>query len=273
MIEINKNFIDYILLNYGIDISKYDETFLFKSIQKRKTETNCNSVQDYCTFLEQNDNESKYFFDSLHISYSEFFRNSLTFAVLEKIVFPGIALNKKNSRHKEIRVWSAACASGQESYSLAMLLEELKNGTGEQFNYRIFATDQDKSQINEAQKAQYSESAIVNINLKRIKQWFTQQGAIYTINQELKNHIIFSIFDLFNENYSSPPESIFGDFDIVFCANLLFYYKKEYRKMIIDKMKNSLTNGGILIVGETEREILMNYNFRELYPQSAIFRV
>ena len=123
----NKHFIDHILLNYGIDISRYDETFLNKSIQRRIAESYSNSVEEYFEILKDNNNECKSFINSLQISYSEFFRNSLTFAVLEHIIFPGIYIQMKNRKRKEMRIWSAACASGQESYSLAILLEELKN--------------------------------------------------------------------------------------------------------------------------------------------------
>jgi len=257
---------------YDIDVSRYDVSFLNKSFNKRIAEVHCSSAEEYCTLLEQNKNEGQIFFDSLQISYSEFFRNPLTFSVLERIILPSIILNKKKIRNKEIRVWSAACASGQESYSLAMLFEELKTAGNNNLNYRIFATDSSESQIKEAGKGRYSIDAINNLNLKRIKQWFTKHVDSYTIKPELKEHIDFSVFDLFSGQFSSPPASIFGDFDLVVCANLLFYYKNEYRKIILEKTSNCIANGGYLITGETERDILMKHNYHEVFPQSAIFQ-
>ena len=264
---------------YDIDVSRYDVNFLNKSFNKRMAEVHCSKAEEYCTLLEQNKNEGQIFLDSLQISYSEFFRNSLTFSVLERIILPSIILNKKKNKYKEIRVWSAACASGQESYSLAMLFEELRNAGNSNFNYRIFATDSSDSQVIEATKGQYSAEAINNLTLKRIKLWFTNHlpagrpGAdTYTIKPELKEHIDFSVFDLFSGQFSSPPGSIFGDFDLVVCANLLFYYKPEYRKIILEKTTGCLANIGYLITGETERDILMNHNYNEVFPQSAIFQ-
>jgi len=118
MTEQNKHITELILQSSGIDLDKYDDSFLNKSIQKGVTETHCDSVGKYCSFLEQNIDERDYFIDSLQISYSEFFRNSLTFAVLERIILPSLIHNKNS---KEIRIWSSACALGQEAYSLAKL--------------------------------------------------------------------------------------------------------------------------------------------------------
>jgi chemotaxis methyl-accepting protein methylase len=265
------NKISNILMQFSnIDISIYDVSFLEKSVQKRMAETCSGSLAEYIALLEQNGGERTAFIDSLHISYSEFFRNPLTFAVLERIILPALVLKKKTSR-KEIRIWSAACAGGQEAYSLAILLEELKNGDMDQFSYRIFATDQSDAQVNEASKGHYASAALHNVSLKRAAEWFTRQGDIYIVKPELKENMEFSTFDLFNDSLSCPPASIFGGFDLVICANFLFYYKSEYRTNILKKAVNSLAEGGYLMTGETEREIVARNNLHELVPQAAIF--
>ncbi|NVN93920.1 MAG: protein-glutamate O-methyltransferase CheR [Bacteroidetes bacterium] len=265
--------IDFINAQHGVDVSKFDESFLYKSLQKRIAEINCYSTEEYYSILEKNTKEGSQFIDSLHISYSEFFRNPLTFSVLEKIILPSIIHRKENNKRKEIRIWSAACAIGQEAYSIAMLLEEIKGTDNEKFCYRIFATDQSEEQVNKAYKGEYTANLMNNINLKRLKRWFTKEGKIYTVNSELKENIDFSVFDLFNEHLSSPPVSIFGGFDMIFCANLLFYYKPEHRKVIIQKISNSLTDKSFLVTGEAERDIFINNKFNEVYPQSAIFQI
>ncbi len=274
MIQKIKNISDLVLRLQGIDISKYEQSFLKNSIQKRIKDTSCDSFNEYFIFIEQSDEEAKSFVDSLHNSYSDFFRNPLTFAVLERIILPALVLRIAGSKlKKEIRIWSAATAAGQEAYSLAILLEELKNGEPNKFAYRIFATDQCDVQVNKARIGNYSPDELSNLNMKRLNKWFLKEGEIYTVKQELKENIDFSVFDLFSEQLSSPPASIFGGFDIVICANLLFYYKNDYREMIIKKIYSSLVKGGLLITGESEREILMNHNCEEIFPRSAIFRV
>lgn len=269
--ENNKTITEFLIQSQDVDVSKYDDKFLEKSIHRRMTETYCTTEEAYFRYLNQSFVEGEQFVHSLQISYTEFFRNSLTFSVLEKIVFPTLLLKKLNNKNKEIRIWSTACASGQETYSLAMLLKELTKGVEDKINFRIFATDQSETQINEAKKGQYPESALSYLSLKRIKEWFIKEGDVYSVKPELKENIDFSIFDLFNENYSSPPNSIFGDFDIVICANLLFYYKPKFRTQIINKTSGCLSNDGYLITGETERDILVKSGFSEIIPQSAIF--
>jgi chemotaxis protein methyltransferase CheR len=258
---------------HGIDVSKYNASFLNKSIQKRITETHCNSAEEYGSFMQKNNEEVKIFIDSLQISYSDFFRNPLTFAVLERIILPSLILKKKTTKHKEIRIWSTACAAGQESYSLAILLEELISRVSNHLNYRIFATDQSEEQIKEAQKGKYCATALNNLNFKRLKQWFTKHGDTYSVKPELKKNIDFSTFDLFDKQLGCPQASIFGDFDLVICANLLFYYQPKYQKKILEKTSCCLAKGGYIIVGETERDILMRHHYQEVFPQSGIFQI
>jgi chemotaxis protein methyltransferase CheR len=259
MTEINSAIKDLLLQSRGIDISKFDPAFLDKSFQKRIVETHCISSEAYYAFLKQNDKEGEILSDSLNISYSEFFRDPLTFAVLERIILPSIAMKRKNATGNEIRIWSAACAAGQETYSLAILLEELKTIGNEAINFRIFATDQSESMVDEARKGQYSAAALNNLNLKRFNQWFIKAGDTFTIKQELKKNI-------------DPPASIFGEFDLVICANLLFYYDPEYQDKILNKAGKCLTNNGYMVTGLTEREIFIRNNYREVFPQSAIFK-
>jgi len=273
MKEKNKSITELILQTQGIDLSKYETVFLNKSVQKRMDDTFFKLEAEYIGYLKQSHLESEIFLNSLQISYTEFFRNSLTFSVLEKIIIPSIAMKRKSSNRNEIRIWSAACAGGQETYSLAMLLNEFSNGHGEKINFRIFATDQSEKQIQEAQLGQYPEFSLNCLNLKRTKQWFIKKEDTYSVKPELKENIDFSVFDLFSEQFSCPPTSIFGDFDIIVCANLLFYYNSESQKKIIKKVRNCLSKNGYLITGESEREILIKSGFIEVYPQSAIFQL
>lgn len=272
MTELKIKITELLFQSLGIDISKYDDDFIEKSIIRRIQQNDCATEKDYLSFFCENEIESGLFLESLFISYSEFFRNSLTFAVLENIVLHGIVLKNSKNKKKEIRIWSAACAAGQETYSLAMLLNEHKSTEGKMINFRIFATDYSETQVKLAQQGQFQSTALSNLNLRRATQWFKKRGESYTVKTELKERIDFSVFDLLCEDHSCPPNSIYGDFDIVLCANLLFYYKPEYRKKIMDKASHCLAKGGYVITGETEREIMLRYNFEEIYPHSCIFR-
>lgn len=268
--EINKYLAKIVMELHGLDLTQYDPSFLNKSIQRRLADTHCSSVAEYCNLLEQNNAEAAALVDSLKISYSDFFRNPLTFAVLEQLILPMLAAQMKHKGRKELRIWSAACAAGQEAYSLVILLEELKAMVPE-LNYCIFATDHAEAQVNAARLGRYPAAALNNLTLKRLKQWFTPAGNTYTVKPALKNHVDFSVFDLFSEKSYCPPGCIFGDFDLVVCANLLFYYKDEYRRIILNKAAKCLADGGYLVTGEAEREILTQKHYHEFIAQSAIF--
>ena len=255
-----------------VDISRYDETFFVKTLHRRMKETLCQAFGDYFLLIDKSLDEASRFIESFQISYSEFFRNLLTYSVLERIVLPLIVQKQKDSNKSEVRIWSCACAAGQEPYSLAILMEEIQERRQEALKYRIFATDQSQLQVHEAHEGKYMASDLDNVTLKRVSRWFDKHGNTYMVKKELKNNIDFSVFDLFNEQYSSPPASIFGDFDLVVCANLLFYYKNEEREKIIEKVSNGLHKDGFLITGETEREILIRFGYKEVYPQSGVFR-
>lgn len=263
---------DFFKERSNLDISRYDGAFLDKSINTRMTGTNCKDEAEYLQYIEKNPDESVNLSSVLNVCYSEFFRNPLTFSVLEKIIIPNLHLRNKIIKRKEIRVWSAACAAGQEAYSIAILLEEFKALSGEKFDYRIFATDISEEQINLAKKGQYSETSIGNLSLARINSWFTKKKGNREVIPEIKQNIDFSVFDLFCKDGICPPASIYGDFDLVFCSNVLFYYDEDSRKKIVSKAGHCLKPEGFLITGEAERNILMNLNYHEVFSQSAIFQ-
>ncbi len=264
----NKIISDAIFKLYQLDISNYDDTFLHTSTTKRMIETNSKSIEEYLKLFETESTEIGLFVEALQVNYSEFFRNTLTFSILESIIIPELV--QKHTDKSEIRIWSAACASGQEVYSVSMILNEYL--TEKQTEFRIFSTDIALNQVEAAKNGKYNISALGNVSLRRLNRWFEKQDGNYGVKNILKEKIEFSTFDLLNKQYNCPPTSIFGGFDLIFCSNVLFYYKPEIRKKIIDKLGKSLSTQGYLITSETERDILCQQKFHEVYPQSGIFK-
>ncbi len=258
---------------YELELDMYDQSFLEKSIEKRMQETRCDSPEAYYAYLEQNQGEGDILHHSLHVHYSEFFRDPLTFALLERVILPELIQRKQTDKRNGIRIWSAGCAAGQEAYSIAILLEEAISNMVQGPNYRIFATDQDEPLLDEAHLGYYPADALSNVSLKRAQTWFFKQDENYAIKPSIRQHLDFSVFDLLQDRRSCPPASIFGDFDLVFCCNVLIYYRPEYRALILDKFTHCLTPGGYLVTDESERAIPLAHRYREVYPQAAIFRV
>ena len=257
---------------YNHDISGYDDHFLLNIIIDRKRELGMATDSQYLNHLESCSDEAAVFKGRLTNSYSEFFRNPLTFAYLEQVILPQLIEKKRIRKEKEIRIWSAACASGQEAYSIAILCDELIETQKSDLNYLIFATDVDQEVLEQAQRGYYLPATLGKVTLKRIQTYFSRKGENYRIAPHIKNDINFSVFDLISDQGSCPPASIYGNFDLIFCCNLLFYYKPEYRMRILEKIGNSLSKGGYLISGETEREIIKENNYREVFVNSAIFQ-
>ena len=255
-----------------VNISLFDEKFLEKSVNKRLDELGLSTVDAYLLKLQSDLDEITFLNESLHINYSEFFRNSLTFSYLEQIIIPRLFETKKANNGKEIRIWSAACAAGQEAYSIAILFDEYIKKRKTDIRYRIFATDACQKEIDFAHKGVYPAASINKVSFERIQKYFTQTDNNYSIDTAIKENVDFSVFDLLGNQLTCPPASIFGNFDIIFCSNILFYYKPEIRKIILDKLAASQSNNSYIITGETEREILKSNNYREVFFNSAIFQ-
>ncbi|MFZ4464784.1 MAG: CheR family methyltransferase [Bacteroidales bacterium] len=271
MISELENIATFLLSKYGLDISIYDESFLQNSIEKRRALTHHSDINNYSEHLMNSESETNSLLESLNINFSEFFRNPVTFAYLEQIILPLLIEKKRKSGEKEIRIWSAACAAGQEAYSIAILCDELLDPKDE-ISCLIFATDINPSELEKGQQGIYSANAVSKVSLNRIQSYFKVTDDSYAIIPALKTYVDFSVFDLLHKSNGTPSASIFGNFDLVICCNLLFYYKPEIRKRILEKTGASLTQGGYLITGESEREIIKGYFYQEVFAASAIFQ-
>jgi chemotaxis methyl-accepting protein methylase len=257
---------------YEIDVSMFDESFLTRTIGNRCVANSCPSATDYLCFLEANPREAEQLYNALYIAYSEFFRNPIAFAYLENYLLPVLMEKKRKNGEKEVRVWSAACASGQEPYSVAILADELAQRNNDGPSIRIFATDIALAELSKAQNGIFSLSSLNKVTLKRFQTYFSATDAAYSIAPKIKEYVQFSVFDLLQEQTCCPPASIYGNFDVVFCSNLLFYYNAEHRRRILEKVVHCLNPDGYLITGESEREMVKEANFRELFVNSAIFQ-
>lgn len=258
----------------GIDLGGFHVAHLVQLLQRRITTLNLPGEEAYLTFLTDNSSEQEQLKKNIYNHHSAFFRNPLTFAVLENL---GVKILLKNSQAKvsknsPLRIWSAGCAAGQEAYSLAIVLAEYQQLTQHPFSYRILGTDVHQTLLNQAKNGCYDARSMQHVSLGRVHQWFIRKGDQYVVSEILKEHVSFSYYDLYHDATPSPPESIFGDFDLIFCANLLLYYTQEGIEKILDRLAQNLVDGGILITGEVERETVMMHRYKELYPYSSIFQ-
>lgn len=255
-----------LLDQHGFDISMYDCAFTERTILSRVAEVGSLTIDEYAAQIDNDPNEISELVRSFGVHHSQFFRNPFTFAVLENQIIPMLKNRMKTGHLRSIRIWSAACAAGQEAYSLAMILED------QILPYHIFGSDSNESMIAKAKLGLYGHSDIQNLPFKFVTLWFKQKGDVFTLDPDLVAKVEFSTFDLLNDSLRQPSESIFGSFDIVFCANMLYYYNTTIQSTLITKVVDSLAPNGFLVTSETERELLISLGYREYANDSAIFQ-
>lgn len=255
---------------YGRDLSVYDESFLLMTLEKQKEKSGARDGDAFCRLLRESRAEADALCDSLRITYSCFFREPFSFALFEKLL-PGLIESKPGG--SEVRIWSAGCAGGQEAYSIAILMEEAIAQKGRGIRYRIFATDVSKTTLQAAQTGAYRFEAVRGVRTEQLQKFFTPAGEVYRVSPVLKQNICFSEYDLLDRKTAHPAESIFGNFDIVFCRNVLLYYNAVQRRFIMDKLARSMADGGILVVGEAEKAFAARtVGIGAAFPSAAVFR-
>jgi len=257
---------------HGMDVSCYSDSFLARSFERRRQVMPGMPQAGYLRLIERDRGECEALVQLLHIHHSEFFRDPLTYALLEQRLLPSIANAKAASDYPELRVWSAGCAAGEEAYSIAILLSELSDRGEVPVRFRLFATDNSAEQLTLACLGSYPAPLVGNLQQRHLERWFSRREDAYVVVPELRERVDFSLHGLLDEYSVSPSASIFGGFDLILCCNVLFYYRPECQLRILERLRRCLAADGYLVTGEAEREIVQAAGFRPLILPAAIFR-
>ena len=258
----------------GLDLSAYDAGFLRKALDKEMLASGFKTVAAYGSYLAEHRTEAEAFCRALRICHSEFFRNPQTFALLERRILPSLLAAKTPSGRSEIRIWSAACAAGQEVWSVAMLMDELTRGGNPPQVYRIFASDLSEPDLVRARAGVYSAEAVGNVRMRHLRECFVRRGEAFEIAPRLRARVDFSTYDLLDAESSSPAASIYGDFDLILCCNLLFYYRPALQQRILNKLCRALAPGAYLVTGEAERDsVARQPGLSAVHTHSAVFQM
>lgn len=236
----------------GFDFNGYRPSMLERRIQKRIYSTNCQNINDYFDYLLSHSDELDNLIDVFTINVSRFFRNSLNFEYITRIIIPELFQSKTEQKNHSLRVWSAGCAFGEEPYSVAIIIKEFLRKENITFKPNIFATDIDKKALNRASEGYYNFESIKKVKYGILEKYFTQEDNQFKIDTEIKKMVKFSFYDLLDKNSSVPPESIYGSFDLVMCRNVLIYFDQNYQNIIFNKLYKSLNLNGYLMLGEAE---------------------
>lgn len=247
-----KKILDYLQNQKGFDFSGYRSSMLERRINKRLLATETGNFNEYCKYLMNNQIEVDELIDALTINVSKFFRNPFVFEFISEKLVPRLIFGKLKKGEKYLRIWSAGCASGEEPFSLAIIFNEFLEKENLELDLRIFATDIDKKSLKSAKEGVYNFESIKEVKYGLLSKYFIQENSSFKIVSKIKNMVNFSFYDLLEKKSYAPPESIFGNFDLVFCRNVLIYFNLEYQEKIFEKLHHSLAPKGYLILGEAE---------------------
>lgn len=232
-----KTFISNVKRKTGIDLSLYKEAQMKRrltSLYERKGYKNFSAFYDA---IHNDKDVLNEFLDRMTINVSEFYRNKERWQILENKIFPRLL-----EQNKRLKIWSAACSTGEEPYSLAMVLTShvpLRD-------ISIHATDLDEGALERARVGLYSERSLTNVPKKVVKDYFVNDGTHYQVKDEIKRTVTFSRHNLLNDRYQSG-------FDLIVCRNVMIYFTEEAKDEIYMNFSKALKPGGILFVGSTEQ--------------------
>ena len=188
-------------------------------------------------------------------------------------ILPTLEFEKIKKKDNSIRIWSSGCSTGEEPYSVAIMLKEYLEKESLSFDVSIFATDIDKKALKTAVEGKYNYDKIKDIKYSVLNKYFNIKGDLYTLKNEIRQMVQFSFFDILDKKHFAPTESIFGNFDIVLCRNVLIYFDHNHQEIIFNKLYKSLNFNGYLILGEAEIPIEKYVNaFKKEYECCKIYR-
>ena len=229
-------------LHTGVDLSQYRDTTLKRRIQRRMVVRTCHALADYIRLLETDRAEIGALFDDMLINVTGFFRDPEVFETLKTQVFPEIL----KTGPQTIRVWIAACSTGQEAYSLAIALLEFLEQKMNAPGIQIFATDIGESiSIEKGRRGLYPESIEAEVSPERLRRFFTKEDGGYRISKAIRDLCVFA-----RQNVTCDPP--FSRMDLVSCRNLLIYLTPALQRQVISTFHYALNPSGYLLLGNSE---------------------
>ena len=237
-----------------IDLSSYKEKQMRRRIDTLITKNKVSSYDAYVELIKKDKETFEQFVNFLTINVSEFYRNPEQWKLLENDIIPELI----HKFGKNIKIWSAACSTGDEPYSLVMAfsrhlpLNQIK----------VIATDLDKQVLDTARMGLYNEKSISGVPEEFKKKYFTKVGNSYQISNEIKSRVEFKEHNLLKDPYPSGCH-------LIVCRNVLIYFTEEAKEEIYKKFNSSLAKDGILFIGSTEQ--IMNYKELNYQRKSSFF--
>jgi|SRR5690625_1097917 len=232
-------FIDHIMGKTGIDLKLYKERQMKRRITSLRNKRGYGDFKVYFKAMEKDEELLTEFIDRITINVSEFYRNPKRWLVLKETILPSLLKKKQNT---PLTIWSAACSTGEEPYSMAIMLNEYFPNT----SFQIIATDIDEKALEKAKLGNYQKQALKEVPAPLKEKYFTDKDDFYSVKPFLKQYITYKKHNLLNDTY---PKNV----DLIICRNVLIYFTDEAKEFIYNHFAEALRTEGILFVGSTEQ--------------------
>src|SRR2546425_2651651 len=227
----------------GHDFSNYKRTTILRRIGRRMAIREISDLPTYAGFLGDHPEEARLLLKDLLISVTNYFRDTESMAVIEKIMLPKIFEGKGSG--DQVRIWVAGCATGEEAYSIAMLLDEFAAELMNAPSLQVLATDIDEDAIVIARDGYYTEAEVADVSHERLRRFFNKEGQGFRVRRELREKILFAAHNLIKD----PP---FSHLDLITCRNLLIYLNRTAQTKLLEVLHFALNPGGYLFLGSSE---------------------
>ena len=247
----------------GHDFANYKRPTLFRRIARRLQVRELENMSDYLVFLREHPTEVQSLFNDLLITVTNFFRDKEAFAALETKVVPQLFAHK--SAGDTVRVWTAACATGEEAFSIAILLCEHASTLNDPPKIQIFASDINESAIRTAREHFYDEAIVADVSPERLKRFFIREGNGYRVKKELRELVLFAPHNILRD----PP---FSRLDLITCRNLLIYLARETQERVMEIFNFALRGDGFLFLGSSESAETTPSLFTAVNKKQRIYR-
>lgn len=257
-------FLDRIRERTGIDFSAYKRPTVRRRLQRRMVATANPRLRDYIRFVQRHPEEYQRPSATFLIKVTQFFRDADLFDHIRSAILPGL-IEEARGRDHELRIWSAGCATGEEAYSLAVLIADTLGDEHENFTVRIFATDLDEEAISYARRGIYPASALGTVRPELLGRWFMRNGDQYEVSKEIRSMVVFGQHDL-------GQRAPFPRIDLALCRNVLIYFTPELQKRALQLFAFSLREGGFLVLGKAESTTPFAEYFVLEQPRLKVYR-
>jgi two-component system CheB/CheR fusion protein len=247
----------------GHDFRQYKRATVLRRIERRLQVRGVHTLPEYSTLLDTDSREHQALLGDMLIGVTNFFRDRESFEALERDIIPELFKDKLPT--EEVRVWSAACSSGEEAYSIAILLADHAAEMAQPPSLQVFASDIDDSAIAHARAGTFPASIITDVSPVRLRQHFTKEADRYRIRKAIRDRILFATHNVLRD----PP---FSRLDLVSCRNLLIYLNRDVQARVLEMFHFALKPGGYLFLGGSETADTVSDLFIPVDKKNRIYR-